>query len=704
MAWLLLLVLRNSLSAGAAQTPPWGFRYASYEVTTPRKLLPLYGQRKPQAVNYLLQIGGKSRVVHLRQKRGFVPKHFPVFTYSKEGDLQVDYPFIRDDCFYQGFVQGQPSSLVALSTCSGGLRGLLQVESRTFEIEPVQASATFQHVVYPFGEEEGAGHMRCGLTDREWSRQEALVQSTASVAGESEPGGLWQTHTRYAKVAVVVDHERYVQFGKNETLVTIQVLDAIHIADSLYQPLGIRVAVVGLEIWSQGNLIAIAKSIEELLDIFNTWRKVTLVQRLRHDVGHLLVYQYFGVQLGLAFVGTVCDPIWASAVEVFVTSSLLSFSLTFAHQLGHNLGMQHDKKYCTCQQHSCIMAMLQSNTSRFSNCSYYSYSSLVNSGRKQCLFIPPEYEKLYELKNCGNKVVESGEQCDCGSKFHCESDACCQSNCMLRSGATCAFGKCCANCRFLPAGTVCRERTSVCDLPEYCTGVSEWCPEDLFVQDGAPCHEGAYCYHGKCSTHHEQCKTIFGKQAAVAPLHCFKEINSRGDRFGNCGMIHGNVYKKCESSNVLCGRVQCTNVKEVPDLSTRSTVIQTSLSNSLCWGTNHHHESSLTDLGEVRDGTQCGNGMICLNRDCIKVSLLNYDCNKTKCHNRGVCNSHKNCHCDYGWAPPYCLEEGYGGSIDSGPPPSNRGTTGVAASMGLLVSVPPAAAAAATLGKMVGIL
>ncbi|XP_066486629.1 disintegrin and metalloproteinase domain-containing protein 21-like [Tiliqua scincoides] len=691
LVWLLLLVLKSSLSEGPIQTPPRGFRYASYEVTTPRKLSPRYGQRKPQAVNYLLQIGGKSHVVHLQPKRGFVPKHFPVFTYSKEGDLQVDYPFIRDDCFYHGFVQGQPSSLVVLSTCSGGLRGLLQMGSKTFEIEPLRASATFQHVVYPFEGKEGVDRMRCGLTDRERSRQEDMVLNTANAAGGSDPGA-WQTRTRYAKVAVVVDHERYVQFGKNETLVTFQVLDAIHIADSLYQPLGIRVAVVGLEIWSQRNLIAIAKSIEELLDIFNAWRKVTLVQRLRHDVGHLMAYQYFGVRLGLAFVGTVCDPMWASAVEVFITSSLLSFSLTFAHQLGHNLGMQHDQKYCTCHQHSCIMATLQSNASRFSNCSYHSYANLINGGQKQCLLIPPEYEKLYERRTCGNQVVESGEQCDCGSKVHCDSDACCQSNCMLRSGATCAFGKCCANCQLLPSGTVCRERTSTCDLPEYCTGLSEWCPEDLHVQDGAPCQEGAYCYHGKCSTHQEQCKTIFGKQAAAAPLHCFKEINSRGDRFGNCGVTGGNVYKKCESSSVLCGRVQCTNVKEVPDLNAQSTVIQTSLRNSLCWGTNPHRETGLADLGEVRDGTQCGSGMICLNRDCIQVSLLNYDCNKTKCHNRGVCNSHRNCHCDYGWAPPYCLEEGYGGSIDSGPPPTNRGTIGVAASMWVVVSVSTAAA------------
>ncbi|KAJ6667234.1 hypothetical protein lerEdw1_017212 [Lerista edwardsae] len=660
---LLVLILRNHLQDTAGQAPPQGFKYASYEVIMPKKLTPRHGQ-EPQDVNYWLQIEGKGHVVHLKQKTGIIPKQFPVFTYSKEGKLQVDYPFIRDNCYYHGLVEDKPSSLAALSTCSGGLRGILRLDNKTYEIQPIPKSATFQHVVYRLEAKEDAVTMRCGLTEEERRRQEAMIHSKKNTAAKINSRGGWWPHIRYVKNAVVIDHERYERFSRNETLTVMVVMEVIHISNSFYEPLKVNLSLVGLEIWSQKNLIDTTGTINAILSKFNDWRRDTLVKRLANDAGHLFIYKGFGGTLGLAFVGTICDSHWATAVESFMTSLVYFFSNTFSHELGHILGMPHDVQYCTCSRKACIMAAHQANTDKFSNCSYKSYFGKKN---RRCLFIPPGPDKIYIYPYCGNKFVEGDEQCDCGDK--CDSDPCCQSNCKLRSGATCAFGKCCSKCSILPSGTICRKKTSTCDLPEYCNGVSEWCPSDYYVQNGAPCKAGAYCYNGSCTTHNEQCQEIFGRKATVASQDCFRKVNVLGDRFGNCGLTHG-TYRKCIAKDILCGRIQCEKVDHLL-VDEHRTVIQTPIDKKTCWGMDYHSGMNLTDSGAVKDGTPCGINMMCINGKCTSVSSLKYDCNvATMCHKQGICNNLKHCHCDYGWAPPDCEKKGYGGSIDSGPPPA----------------------------------
>ncbi|XP_042315818.1 LOW QUALITY PROTEIN: disintegrin and metalloproteinase domain-containing protein 20-like [Sceloporus undulatus] len=511
----------------------------------------------------------------------------------------------------------------------------------------------------------------CGLTEEEQKRQQSMMQNTENGVAKHDSSENWSTQTKFVKVAVVVEHELFVKFDKNDTLTALQVLDVVHTANSLYDPLPLQLSIAGLEIWSIKNLIKISDTINGTLLSFTHWRRDSLAQRLENDVGHLFVYKTFGTMLGLAYLGTICDKNWGSAVESYETSSCFIFSNTFAHQLGHVLGMKHDKKYCSCDRDNCIMAAVQAPTDQFSNCSYNYYFKLTNY---YCLLIPPDPEKMYKIKYCGNKVVEKGEECDCGSKAECELDPCCQSNCTLHSSANCAFGQCCANCQYLPAGSICRKENSICDLPEYCSGTSVWCPKDVYVQDGTPCSDFTFCYHGNCTTHNEQCKRIFGSKARAASENCFREVNAQGDRFGNCGYRHGK-YNKCNAENILCGRLQCDNVDEIPSLEEYNTVIQSPIGNGQCWGTAYHSGMEISDIGAVRDGTSCGTDVMCIDGKCVNVSLLMYDCNVTKCNNRGLCNTHRHCHCDYGWAPPNCLYKGYGGSTDSGPAPSRKRTT-----------------------------
>lgn len=59
---------------------------------------------------------------------------------------------------------------------------------------------------------------------------------------------------------------------------------------------------------------------------------------------------------------------------------------------------------------------------------------------------------------------------------------------------------------------------------------------------------------------------------------------------------------------------------------------------------------------------------MCVGQRCLSVGALTAGtaC-KDNCNGNGVCNSLGHCHCNTGFAPPYCHDPGTGGSEDSGP-------------------------------------
>lgn len=73
------------------------------------------------------------------------------------------------------------------------------------------------------------------------------------------------------------------------------------------------------------------------------------------------------------------------------------------------------------------------------------------------------------------------------------------------------------------AGSLCRASVNDCDLDEYCTGMSEKCPEDSFKMNGIPCSHGdSYCYNGQCPTLHQQCQRLWGKGTSAYKPNIFE--------------------------------------------------------------------------------------------------------------------------------------------------------------------------------------
>ncbi|KAG8128475.1 hypothetical protein E2320_015315, partial [Naja naja] len=285
----------------------------------------------------------------------------------------------------------------------------------------------------------------------------------------------------------------------------------------------------------------------------------------------------------------------------------------------------------------------------FNECNRKELERYLQSGGGMCLYNMPDTRTLYGGRRCGNGYLEEGEECDCGEAEECHNPCCNAANCTLKQGAECAHGTCCHKCKLVSPGTLCREQERICDLPEYCSGKSPFCPANFYQMDGTPCEDGrAYCYNGMCLTYEQQCLQLWGYGARSAPDLCFEKVNAAGDSYGNCGKDISGNYRKCDTRNAKCGKIQCQSSASKP-LESNAVAIDTTIKLNgreiHCRGThvyrNEEDEGDILDPGLVMTGTKCGDSHIC--------------------------NNNHNCHCFSGWAPPFCDKPGKGGSMDSGP-------------------------------------
>ncbi|XP_028728220.2 disintegrin and metalloproteinase domain-containing protein 25-like, partial [Peromyscus leucopus] len=661
--WLEMLILLST----------WPLTEQAQHTSLPEVVIPLRvtGNRTMWAMGWLtysLHFGGQRHFIYMKAKKAFISRQLSVFTYTDQGALHKDQPFVQKDCYYHGYMDGDPDSMVALTTCFGGIQGILQINGTVYEIKPKNLSSTFEHLVRKIhSEETQLFPMRCALTEEELARQMKLHRNDNPTLMQSGYEGWW-THKSFLELALVVDHERIRYLDGNQSRVLQEILIIVGLINEIYLALDVEVVLLGVEMWNEGNPITV-NNIYDLLSDFCLWKAISLNNRIQNDIAHLFVLYDFQQYLGLAFVGTVCMPRDNCGVDCLIGDNLFHFGKITAHEMGHNLGMLHDEGSCTCGMERCLMAPTDSGTLNFSNCSYADFWKVYATAN--CMRKEKKPISIYKLKSCGNGVVDDGEQCDCGSWKKCTADPCCTMSCTLKRRAACALGLCCKDCQIMPSGTVCRAKENECDLPEWCDGHSHECPKDVYLLDGSSCKDGGHCYEKRCNNRDVQCQQIFGKEARSAAQRCYREINSQGDRFGNCGLFR-STYLRCKDSDILCGRVQCENVKALPSLKDHSSVHWTHLNGVTCWGTDYHFGMTIPDIGHVKDGTDCGPEHVCINRKCVNKSIWVSHCSPETCNMQGVCNNLDHCHCNSGWKPPFCLAHGFGGSVDSGPPPPKQ--------------------------------
>ena len=198
--------------------------------------------------------------------------------------------------------------------------------------------------------------------------------------------------------------------------------------------------------------------------------------------------------------------------------------LTLAHEIGHNFGSPHDyPEKCRPGGKDGNYIMFASATSgdrynnnKFSNCSKQNVSAVLDAitdGHKL-----PDCFRENEGAFCGNKIVEPGEECDCGyDETECEEQCCYprktkglsdqenkERRCKRRENTECSpsEGPCCnSNCKYVPLSSqqMCKIDDDCTDVA-LCDGTSAKCPEPGHKKDNVTeCNDGTQvCQGGDC--------------------------------------------------------------------------------------------------------------------------------------------------------------------------------------------------------------
>ncbi|XP_051010061.1 disintegrin and metalloproteinase domain-containing protein 20-like [Acomys russatus] len=678
--WLSVLWVLLSPVCCSRGPPKW--RFMTSEVVIPRKVPQrMGGNNMPDQVAYSMRFRGQRHVIHMKLKRNMIPENVPIYTTNDQGAEQEDHPFIPRDCYFYSYLEGVPGSLATLDTCKGGLSGMVQVDDSTYEIKPLATSSKFEHVISLIAVDERSRESKKCRNEDVVEVREPPEEMKFAGSPRAAPTYLWRVHTKNLRVHYTVTHSLH-QLANNFTYSLELVLIINSISDSIYKLTGLGVYVTAVCIWEHSDSHDLSRWFNDgpgYLQNFGMWKS-----RFHTEIPSSVSVIFTGNKVAnadyLSNQGSLCHSV-NSVVYVclqhrhfFLAASLMS------HAIGHSLSITHDTPGCVCfRRSSCVMNEHPSLLDMWSNCSFIEIHTRIH-GWDSCLSsIPQPYHNFkYEVSRCGNLVVDSNEECDCGSFKNCTHNMCCTTACTFTQGSTCDVGGCCINCNYAEAGVRCRDKQGICDLPEYCSGTANHCPENSYIMDGTPCSSLAVCMSGNCSDRNLQCQALFGYKVKDASQTCYEVLNRQGDRFGNCGLkilLSGSKPIKCQDDDIFCGLLHCDGVTRIPGGGEHSTfhhIKVRDVKEHQCFGYDVHHGANIPSYGLVVDGATCGPGKYCKAQSCVFHQTLNYACNISKCNFRGVCNNHGNCHCVQGWEPPTCEQTGAGGSVNSGPPPSTE--------------------------------
>nr|XP_034491787.1 ADAM DEC1 [Marmota flaviventris] len=386
-------------------------------------------------VQYQIILNGEEIILHLQKTRHLLGPDYTETYYSSAGEEITRRSQSMKHCYYEGHILNEKDSVASISTCDG-LRGHFTHRGQRYLIKPGKSTDRGEHAVFTNNQEElDTANHTCGT--RTVGRRQGHIRTFRSLKNPEQEDILQAQ--KVINLFLVLDNAFYKMYQGNLTVMRSFVFDVMNLLNVIYKTIHVRVALVGMEIWSDNDKIKVVPNIGETFKNFMSWHRSNLGKKKIHDHAQLLSGIGFNNRrVGMAASNSLCS---ASSVAVIEAKRKNNVALVgvMSHELGHVLGMPDLSYTVKCPSGSCVMGQYLS--SKFpkdfsSSCLSY-FQKYLSSQKPKCIMQAPLPANIITEPVCGNQLLEVGEDCDCGSPKECKDRCCEASTCQLKLGPEC---------------------------------------------------------------------------------------------------------------------------------------------------------------------------------------------------------------------------------------------------------------------------
>ncbi|XP_048186944.1 ADAM DEC1 [Perognathus longimembris pacificus] len=449
MSWVLLTVLWLILQT-QARTVKQSPEFKLHELVHPKKLHMAY-QRELESsrkerngkqgrcvpnVHYQITLSGEEIILHLQNPKFLLGSDGTETKFSSRAENVTSSPQKRRHCHYEGHILNEKNSAASIST-GDGLRGDFTYHGQRHVIKPLESTDQGEHAVFAYDRKEldtVCVNPTCGVNGM--GRKQRHSRLSRSLGGLEQEEFLQAQ--KYISLFLVLDNAFYKTYNGNLTQMKTFVFNVLNLLNVIYNTIDVHVALVGMEIWSDGDKIKVEPRIGTTFSNFMRWHRSHRSHKRIHSHAQLLSGIGFrNGRVGMVASNSLCSPSSVAVIEA--KKNNVSLAAVMSHELGHALGMPDIPYFTKCPSGSCAMNQYLSSKfpKDFSTSCREHFRRYLLAQKPKCLLQAPSPKSMITPPVCGNHFLEVGEGCDCGPPKVC-SDSCCDPlTCRRKLGPGC---------------------------------------------------------------------------------------------------------------------------------------------------------------------------------------------------------------------------------------------------------------------------